>query len=98
MTVRMSTKTVTFTKPFTLRGLKRTLPAGDYTVETHEELIEGVSFPVYRRILTQIRLCRVPGHPGRVQTLEIDPQHLNDALAHEDVHRTVAEGRKYSHG
>lgn len=53
MTTRTNTKTVTFAHPFLLKGIDRILPAGDYRVVTDEELIEGVSFPVYRR---------VPGH------------------------------------
>jgi hypothetical protein len=50
MTIRTTTKTVTFAHPFLLRGIDRILPAGDYRVVTDEELIEGVSFPVYRRV------------------------------------------------
>ena len=52
MTTRTTTKTVTFAHPFLLKGIDRILPAGDYRVVTDEELIEGVSFPVYRRVST----------------------------------------------
>jgi len=31
-------------------------PAGTYTVETDEELIEGLSFPAYRRVATVMLL------------------------------------------
>ena len=54
MTTRTTTKTVTFAHPFLLKGIDRILPAGDYRVVTDEELIEGVSFPVYRRVSTMI--------------------------------------------
>ena len=50
MTTRTTTKTVTFAHPFLLKGIDRILPAGDYRVVTDEELIEGVSLPVYRRV------------------------------------------------
>ena len=30
------------------------MPAGNYEVVTDEELIEGVSFPVYRRVATMM--------------------------------------------
>lgn len=80
MTIRTSRKTVTFKKPFTLRGVEEILPAGAYTVETDEEPQEGVSFLAYRRILT---LLHVPGRPGdRVLTrvLTVDPTDLDAAL------------------
>ena len=45
---------VTFARPFTLKGVDRVLSAGDYRVVTDEELIEELSFPVYRRVSTMI--------------------------------------------
>ena len=54
MTVRTSSKTVTFAHPFLLKGVDRILGAGDYRVVTDEELIEELSFPVYRRVATMI--------------------------------------------
>ena len=54
MTTRTTTKTVTSAHPFLLKGIDRMLPAGDYRVVTDEELIEGVSFPVYRRVSNMI--------------------------------------------
>jgi hypothetical protein len=56
------------------------LPAGTYSVETDEELLEGISFPAYRRILTLIHLHAKPGHPGLTQTLTVDPNELDAAL------------------
>jgi hypothetical protein len=50
MIARSFTKEVVFRRPFVLKGLDRTLPAGSYRVVTDEELIEGISFPVYRRV------------------------------------------------
>jgi hypothetical protein len=35
-------------EPFLLKGIDRILPPRDYRVVTDEELIEGVSFPIYR--------------------------------------------------
>jgi hypothetical protein len=54
MTVRTSSKTVTFAHPFLLKGVDRILAAGDYRILTDEELIEELSFPVYRRVATMI--------------------------------------------
>jgi hypothetical protein len=80
MTIRTSKRTVTFRRPFVLGGSDELLPAGAYRVETDEELLEGISFPAYRRVLTLIRLQARPGHPGLTQTLTIDPNELDAAL------------------
>lgn len=78
MTSRTSTSTVTFRHPFNLKGVDRLLPAGEYLVTTDEELIEGISFPVYRRISTTIM---VPGERSRsdVEVISIDPRDLKTA-------------------
>ena len=80
MTVRTSQKTVVFTRPFVLNGINETQPAGDYIVETDEELLEGISFPAYRRVLTLIHLHEKPHRPGVRETLTIDPVELDAAL------------------
>jgi hypothetical protein len=54
MSTRTSRKTVIFGKPFLLEGIGRSLPAGRYEIVTDEELIEGLSFPVYRRVATMM--------------------------------------------
>jgi hypothetical protein len=51
MTTRSRRETITFQHPFRIKGIDRSLPAGDYEVITDEEMIEGLSF------------CGVP--PGR---------------------------------
>ena len=80
MTTRTTTRTVTFTKPFRVAGFDEELPPGTYEIETDEELVEGITFPVYRRILTIIHLHAMPGHPGRTQMVTIDPDALDAAL------------------
>jgi len=49
MITRTSNTLVVFRHPFVLRGVDRTLPQGEYWVMTDEQLIEELSFPVYRR-------------------------------------------------
>lgn len=80
MTTRTTEKTVTFRRPFSLGRFDEKLPAGDYVVETDEELLEGVSFPAYRRKLTLIYLQPSSGRPGRRQALPINPDELDAAL------------------
>ncbi len=81
MTMRTTSRTVTFTHPFVLSGIVEEQPAGTYTVETDEELIGNGSLTAYRRISTLIRL---PGRPGRLvleQVVDLDPAELAAALA-----------------
>src|ERR1700752_1285191 len=61
MTVRTTSKTVTFMHPFNLSGTGEVQPAGTYTVETDEELLQASSIPAYRRIATLLRLERTTG-------------------------------------
>jgi hypothetical protein len=56
-----------------LKGVDRELPAGSYRVVTDEELVEGLSFPVYRRISTMIF---VPAQASSVEMVSIDPLDL----------------------
>ena len=42
MSIRTRAKTVIFSRPFSLKGVDRVLPAGDYRVLTDEELVEGL--------------------------------------------------------
>ena len=79
MNRRTSRETVTFARPFSLRGIDGVQPAGTYTIETEEELIEGLSFPAYRRVQTVIFLPSRPGGTDQVAT--VDPLELEAALA-----------------
>jgi hypothetical protein len=91
MITRTRDKTWTFRKPFTLKGVDRALPAGDYRVTTDEELIEGLSFPVYRRVATMIF---VPGPaPRSFEMITIDPADLQ-AAQEEAAAEPAAGGRK----
>ena len=85
MAIRTSTKIVTFKRPFILGGFNEVLPAGAYSVETDEEPIEGISFLVYRRIMTLIHLPARSGNPGLTRTLTIDPNELEEALMRDQV-------------
>lgn len=79
MIARTLSKIVVFTRPFLLKGVDRILPAGDYRVVTDEELIEGLSFPVYRRISTMI-FVPAQSHPTlSVEMVTIDPIDLQAA-------------------
>ena len=93
MTTRTSKKTVTFRRPFVLGGFDEVLPAGRYDVETDEELLEGISFPVYRRILTLLHLHPKPGRPDLTETLTVDPNELDAALERDRAPKDAPVGR-----
>ncbi|MEA2871474.1 MAG: hypothetical protein QOH67_1450 [Hyphomicrobiales bacterium] len=79
MTVRTRDKVWAFHKSFSLKGVDRLLPAGNYRVTTDEELIESLSFPVYRRVATMI-LVPGQGHwRSSVEMFTIDPAELQAA-------------------
>ena len=80
MTVRTTSKTVTFMHPFSLSGAIEAHPAGTYTVETDEELLQPSSLPAYRRIATLLRLERNTG-AVLTQIVETNPVELAAALA-----------------
>jgi hypothetical protein len=78
MTTRTTTKTVTFHRPFNLKAVDRLLPPANYRVVTDEDLIEGLSFPAYRRASTVIF---VPAESGcAVEMVTIDPSDLQAAI------------------
>jgi hypothetical protein len=54
MTIRSRRETITFRRPFRIRGIDRQLPPGPYQVITDEEMIEGLSFASFRRVATMI--------------------------------------------
>ena len=79
MTTRTNSRTVTFAHPFMLKGVDRLLPAGDYKVAKDEELIQELSFPVYRRIATMIFVPAESHHASSVEMVAIDPRDLQEA-------------------
>ncbi|PIW26603.1 MAG: hypothetical protein COW30_13925 [Rhodospirillales bacterium CG15_BIG_FIL_POST_REV_8_21_14_020_66_15] len=81
MTIRTTEKTVTFERPFVLAGFDEVLPAGDYSVEIDEELLQGLSFPAFHRVRAVIALHPTDTAPGRTRTLTIAANVLDAALA-----------------
>lgn len=93
MKTRTSEKTVTFGRPFMLAGLDELLPPGDYSVETEEELVEGISYAAFRRTSTLLLLHAEAGLPHLARALTIDPAELEAALQR-DLARDLAPGEK----
>ena len=79
MMTRSHSKTVVFIHPFELKGIGRVLPPGNYRVVTDEELIQELSFPVYRRVSTTI-FVPLEAYNASIEAVTIDPHHLQEAL------------------
>ena len=79
MTTRSHSKSIVFFYPFELKGVDRILPPGDYRVVTDEELIEELSFPVYRRVATMIFVPAESHHASSIEMVAIDPKDLEAA-------------------
>ena len=74
---RVTYRQVTFRRPFHLTGLDGRQPAGTYTIETEEALLDTYPSVVYRRIAT---LMHVATAAGVLQGLPINPDDLDLAL------------------
>ena len=81
MTVRTTTKNVTFRHPFSIRGVDDVQPPGTYAIETAEEQLPGLSFLAYRRLSTTIVLSAEYGGALVRQVITIDPADLELAQA-----------------
>lgn len=90
MLTRTRREAVTFHSPFSLAGVGRLLPAGNYEVVTDEELIEGLSFPVYRRVTTMMIVPALVSQGRSVEMLTVDPGDLAAAVARDAMAVTGA--------
>jgi hypothetical protein len=77
MTTRTRRETITFTRPFRIKGIDRLLAAGAYEILTDEEMIEGLSFASFRRVATMIMVPAARG--SAMEMISIDPADLGDA-------------------
>ena len=80
MSIRTTRKIVEFSNPFSIEGVGRVLPAGNYEIVTDEELIEGLSFPVYRRVATMMLAYTKSSPVPSTEMLTIDPRDLATAI------------------
>jgi hypothetical protein len=78
--MRTTSRTVTFSRPFTLLGLDEAQPAGSYTVETDEEQLPVLLHTSYRRTMTWLTLPSHAVKMGPTQIISIDPNELEAAL------------------
>jgi hypothetical protein len=79
MTTRSRMEMLVFAHPFRIKGVGRTLPAGTYEIISEDELIEGLSFPSYRRVATYIMAPAEPPYQSSMEMLPIAAFDLADA-------------------
>lgn len=79
-----TSSTITFRRPFALTGTDELLPAGAYSVETEDELIEGVPYLAYRRLSTLLRPRPLSDHAHLTGAMTVDPDELEAALARDE--------------
>jgi hypothetical protein len=87
MTVRTTRTTISFSHPFKLRDLDDIQPAGDYLLDTDEELIECLSRLAYRRVATLLHLPSTSRPQGRTEVLSVSPAELDAALEKDRISR-----------
>jgi hypothetical protein len=80
MSIRTTSSTVSFSRPFVLTGVADQQPAGSYTVETDGELLQHVSVPASANS-TLIRLPPLPGSTEWARIIDLDPLELTAVLA-----------------
>jgi hypothetical protein len=76
---RSRRETVVFKHPFRIASIERLLPAGAYEVVTDEEMIEGLSFPCFRRVATMMMIPAAPPRSSSVEMISISSIDLSDA-------------------
>jgi hypothetical protein len=88
-TTRTKRRMLTFLHSFSLKGVDSELAPGEYEVITDEELIGGLSFPVYRRVATLIFLP-VDARRSATEMVPVDPIDLAEAPARDGANRAGA--------
>lgn len=79
--MRTTETEITFTKPFQLEPLVEPQEAGTYRLIVDEELIEGLSFPAYKRVATHLEMPAIAIPTGKRQLLQV---------SHNDIYRALA--------
>jgi hypothetical protein len=85
MTIRTTKRTVSFVRPFMLGEFGEQFPAGRYSIETDEELLDGMYLPAYMRGTTSMQVIAERRRPGITEPAVIDSLQLDAALALDGV-------------
>lgn len=80
MTMRTTSTTVTFRRSFRLGKSGEQFPAGNYSIETDDDLLQDVSFPAYQRTGTLVQRINDPSHKRILPMAGVDSRQLEAAL------------------
>lgn len=86
MQTRTRRSTACFLNPFTLTGLDRVQPAGEYDIDEDEQSVEGMSWIAWQRVATIIHLPARREGARSQQMVEIDHAELEAALEQDRQH------------
>jgi hypothetical protein len=90
MTMRTTKSSVTFGRRFMLGAFGEQLPAGHYSTEIDEEMLEGMSFPDYQRPETMMPLMLDPQRPRATEIATVAPQRREEALTMDGLQPPVS--------
>ena len=79
MTTRSRRELMVFKHPFRIKGIDRLLAAGSYEVVMDEDMIEGLSFPCYRRVATFMIVPAAAPHGSSTEMIAVSSIDLSDA-------------------
>lgn len=77
---RSTESEIIFRRPFTLRAVGTALPAGTYRLIVDEEMLQGLSFPAWRRVATMLFTPALGQEGGPQQIFTVDGDELDAAL------------------
>ncbi len=80
MNTRTTETTIRFSSAFLLPGFAEPQPPGEYRVDHHEELIDGIARLAWLRVGTFIHLPAIASRATTRQMVPIDPADLDAAL------------------
>ncbi|WP_420028863.1 hypothetical protein [Metarhizobium album] len=78
--MRTTESEITFMRPFRLQALTEPQQPGTYRLVIDEELIEGLSYPVYRRTATHIEIPAISIPIATRQFLQVSYSEIQHAL------------------
>jgi hypothetical protein len=84
---------LTFRRPFSVKGVSRTLPAGDYELVPDQELTAEFYLPAYRPV---VALIHIPSQTHRCSSFVKASVDLADILAshRQDQHRAATPAER----
>ncbi|MGH6847070.1 MAG: hypothetical protein ACREC0_06440 [Methylocella sp.] len=80
MTIRTTRAAISFAQPFEPRDIDDIQLAGDYLLDTDEELMEGLSRLANRRVATLLHLPSISRRQGRAGLRSVSRAQLDAAL------------------